>query len=130
MSRNFLFSVSVILFLFAMFLCFKSFKFKDELKMAQKRYFEVEKKVKKIVYLKKRFENEKYLNSFIKKLQRIKKADFIKDKDEYVEIYFSNLEPRTLDRLLQKTVDSFVIIRELTIDNTQKKCSVKIGIAK
>ncbi|WP_187647802.1 hypothetical protein [Nitrosophilus labii] len=130
MSRNFLFSISVILFLFALFLYFKNYESKDELKMAQKRYFEVEKKVKKIVYLKKRLEDEKYLKSFIAKLQRIKKADLIKDKDEYIEIYFSNLEPRTLDRLLQKTVDSFIDIKELIIDNTQKKCSVKIGIAK
>jgi len=123
-------SVFILLFISTAILFYKSNEAKEELQRNEKRFYEIEKSVKKIVYLKKIYENKKYVQNFIKKLEYIKKAKYKKEKGGYVELYFEGLNAKVLDKFVQKLVNSYLNIKEIEIIKDDKKCSLRLEVVK
>ena len=130
MDRNFILTVFILFFIVTGILFYKSSEAKEKLQREEKRFYEIEKSVKEIVYLKKIYENKNYVQNFIKKLQYLKKAKYIKDKKDYIELYFESLSAKVLDKFVQKLINSYINIKEIEISKEDKNCSLRLEIAK
>ena len=117
--------ISIILIL-ALF--YKNYELQKELINSNEEYIRFFKIAKKIDYLKKNYDNR--YTMVLKEIKNIKKPDFEKIKKEFIELSFSHLNSKELDKILKKIINNNIEIIYLKIANNQKECSLELSIKK
>lgn len=131
MSKRYYLLFILISSIFFIFIFLKNINIEDEVKSEYKNYVETVKTAKKIVDLKKRYENNSNLKKVLLILKKIKTPEYEKDKKEYIELYFKDLNPKLLNKIVKKIINSNLLVKFLEIKkNSNNRCELKVSFKK